>query len=60
MGLAWVIARVVEDPAERRALVERFDLSQRVYQSDPWAERAMPSAARRFAPLADLTLEAAE
>ena len=60
VGLDWVKSRVVGDLAERRALVERFDLSQRVYQTDPWAERAAPVAARRFAPLADLTLEAAE
>ena len=40
--------------------LERFDLSQRVYQKDPWAERAQPREARRFRPVADLSLEAAE
>ena len=51
---------MVVRPEERRALVGRFDLSQTFYRTDPWAERAEPSEARRFAPLADLTLEAAE
>jgi nitrite reductase (NADH) large subunit len=60
VGLDWVRARVVVDLAERQALVERFDLSQSVYQKDPWAERATPEADRAFRPLADLTLEAAE
>jgi nitrite reductase (NADH) large subunit len=59
VGLDWVKERLA-DPAERVALVERFDISQSVYQKDPWAERARPEAAARFQPLADLTLEAAE
>ena len=60
VGLDWVKERVVDDLASRAALIERFDLSQRIYQTDPWAERATPDAHRRFAPLANLTLEAAE
>lgn len=60
VGLDWVIERVVDDLDERRTLVERFDLSQTIYQTDPWAERAAPDVARTFAPLADLRLEAAE
>ncbi|ANT60360.1 nitrite reductase large subunit [Salipiger sp. CCB-MM3] len=59
VGLDWV-KETLADAAERQALVERFDLSQSVYQKDPWAERAKPEVARRFHPLADLTLEAAE
>ncbi|MBY6004506.1 nitrite reductase large subunit NirB [Salipiger bermudensis] len=59
VGLDWV-KEVLADDAERQALVERFDISQSVYQKDPWAERAEPEAARRFQPLADLTLKAAE
>jgi len=59
VGLDWV-KEVLADEAERRALIERFDLSQTVYQKDPWAERAGTEAARRFQPLADLSLEAAE
>ncbi|MEO0680655.1 MAG: nitrite reductase large subunit NirB [Pseudomonadota bacterium] len=60
VGLDWVRARVVDDLDERRALIERFDLSQSIYQRDPWADRADPRTARAFAPLSDLTLEAAE
>ena len=59
VGLDWV-KEVLADDAERKALVDRFDVSQSVYQVDPWAERAAPDAARRFQPLADLTVEAAE
>ena len=58
VGLDWVKARVVDDLEERAALIERFELSQSIYRKDPWAERA--KEARSFAPLADLTLEAAE
>ncbi len=60
VGLDWVKARVVDDPESRAALVARFDQSQRIYQKDPWAERAAPDRARTFQPLANLTLEAAE
>ena len=59
VGLDWVREALLDD-AERAALVARFDLSQTIYQKDPWAERAEPAQARRFQPLADLTLEAAE
>ncbi len=59
VGLDWIRAQVL-DPATRDALVARFDLSQSVYQKDPWAEHAGPAAARAFHPLADLSLEAAE
>ncbi|BBU54205.1 nitrite reductase large subunit [Mameliella alba] len=59
VGLDWV-QEVLADPAERAALVDRFDLSQSVYQTDPWAERALPDVAQGFQPLADFTLEAAE
>ncbi|MCE0504704.1 nitrite reductase large subunit NirB [Roseivivax sp. GX 12232] len=59
VGLDWV-QETLGDAATRAALIARFDLSQEVYQKDPWAERATPEAARRFAPLADMTLEAAE
>ncbi len=58
VGLDWVKARVVDDRAERQRLIDAFALSQSIYQKDPWAELAADPA--RFAPLADLTLEAAE
>lgn len=59
VGLDWVIETLSVD-AGRAGLVERFDLSQSVYQKDPWAERATPETKRHYEPLADLTLEAAE
>jgi nitrite reductase (NADH) large subunit len=60
VGLDWVQAQIVEDPDNRAALIARFDLSQSVYQRDPWADRATPQAQADFAPLADFTREAAE
>ncbi|MGP9790842.1 nitrite reductase large subunit NirB [Roseinatronobacter sp. NSM] len=60
VGLEWVQAQVVEDTANRAALIARFDLSQSIYQRDPWADRATPQAQADFAPLADLTQEAAQ
>ena len=59
VGIDWVRERV-GDAEERARLVAAFDLSQSIYQKDPWAERADDAAARAFGPLADLTLEAAE
>ena len=59
VGLDWV-KDVLSDPAERAALNERFEISQSVYRKDPWAERATEAEARKFQPLADLTMEPAE
>lgn len=60
VGLDWVKEQVVDDLANRKALVERFEISQSVYRKDPWAEHAQPDARKEFSPLADLSLEAAE
>lgn len=60
VGLDWVKEQIVEDIENRKALVERFELSQSIYQKDPWAELAQEDEAPKFAPLANLTLEAAE
>ena len=61
IGMDWVRERVVEDRAERAALVARFEISQSVYRKDPWAELARREREQcKWAPLADLTLEAAE
>jgi nitrite reductase (NADH) large subunit len=57
VGLDWCRNQVA-DPATRRALYDRFMLSQSIYQIDPWAEHAAQPAA--WAPVADLTLQAAE
>ena len=59
VGLDWVKAQVVDDVENRAALVERFEISQSVYRTDPWAEHAREKA-DTYQPLADLTLEAAE
>ncbi|MGR3542651.1 MAG: nitrite reductase large subunit NirB [Hasllibacter sp.] len=58
VGLDWVRERIV-DPAERAALIERFELSQSIYRKDPWAEHAAEKA-EAYRPLADLTRMAAE
>ena len=59
VGLDWVKERVVDDLDSRAALVERFEISQSVYRKDPWAQH-VETERSRYAPLADLTLEAAE
>jgi nitrite reductase (NADH) large subunit len=40
VGIDYVRSRIVDDADERRALHQRFLLSQRRMQIDPWAERA--------------------
>jgi nitrite reductase (NADH) large subunit len=57
VGLDWCKAQIA-DPDTRRALHDRFMLSQSVYQTDPWAQHAERPA--DWAPVADLTLRAAE
>ncbi|MEO9780111.1 MAG: nitrite reductase large subunit NirB [Sedimentitalea sp.] len=59
VGLDWVKERVVDDLAERKRLVEAFELSQSIYRKDPWAEH-VTERAETYIPLANLTLEAAE
>jgi nitrite reductase (NADH) large subunit len=59
VGLDWCRTQI-EDPAIRRALYDRFMLSQSIYQIDPWAELSEPSQLAQWAPMADLSLEAAE
>ncbi len=61
VGMDWVRGQVVDDADQRAALIERFEISQSVYRKDPWAAQAEPDMRReKWAPLADLTLEAAE
>ncbi|APX89168.1 nitrite reductase large subunit [Brevirhabdus pacifica] len=60
VGLEHVTERVVTDAESREALAARFYHAQRFMQTDPWAERTRPEYRRLYAPLADLTLEAAE
>jgi nitrite reductase (NADH) large subunit len=51
VGLSYVKKHVLEDEANRKALVERFKISQKVSQVDPWAERAKGAQPHEFAPL---------
>lgn len=61
VGLDWVRAQIVDDVENRKALAERFQLSQSIYRKDPWAEHAQDTTTRaQYAPVANLTLEAAE
>ncbi|WP_146346481.1 nitrite reductase large subunit NirB [Falsiphaeobacter marinintestinus] len=59
VGLDWVKERIVDDLDERQALIERFELSQSIYQKDPWAEHVAEQA-NAYQPIADFKLEAAE
>ena len=59
VGLDWCQEQIA-DPLNRRALYDRFRVSQSVYQVDPWAEHAKPAERAKWAALADLSLEAAE
>ena len=59
VGLDWCRDQMADLP-NRRALYDRFMLSQTVYQTDPWAEHAAPVERAKWSPMADLTLEAAE
>jgi nitrite reductase (NADH) large subunit len=54
-GLETIRKAIMEDHEGRKALVERFRLSQRVGQKDPWAERAAGRELREFTPLAVLS-----
>ena len=56
VGLDWV-KEELSDADTRKALVERFDISQSVYQKDPWADH-VSNRAEQYKHLADLTLEA--
>ena len=59
VGLGWCQEQMA-DLTVRRALYDRFMLSQSVYQIDPWAELSKPDQLAQWAPMADLSLEAAE
>ena len=49
---------VMADLENRRALYDRFMISQSVYQTDPWAELA--AKPEDWAPIKTISLEAAE
>ena len=61
IGVDSIRATVVDDLEKRRTLYERFVVSQRNAQVDPWAERVAGHDAHEFRPMANFTLaEAAE
>ncbi len=51
VGLNYIKQRVLEDEPGRQRLAESFYLSQRIAQSDPWAERARGGDAHEFTPI---------
>ena len=54
VGLDKIRAAIMDDHDGRRALVERFQKSQRAVRKDPWAERAAGRELHEFMPLAVL------
>lgn len=52
VGTESIKASVIENTEKRRALFDRFVLSQKYVQTDPWAERVAGRDAHEFAPLA--------
>jgi len=51
VGLSSIKEVVVDNAEERKALYERFKLSQKYAQIDPWKERADGAASHEFTPL---------
>ncbi|OUS19348.1 nitrite reductase large subunit [Rhodobacterales bacterium 59_46_T64] len=60
IGYDHIKSVIYDDLGQRAAYFDRFIFSQKFAQIDPWAERVAGAEAHEFAPLADLTLEAAE
>lgn len=58
VGMDWVREQIL-DEANRKAIFDRFELSQSIYRKDPWAELAGKQE-DRFSPVANLVKEAAE
>ena len=51
-GLERVRKVIMDDHAARKALFERFLVSQHAVRKDPWAERAAGFGAQEFSPIA--------
>ncbi len=51
VGLSYIKERILEDEEGRRALYDRFKVSQKYAQVDPWKERAEGGQAHEFRPL---------
>ena len=58
IALTFLRDRVIDDLEERQALIDRFALSQSIYQKDPWADHVR-NRAEQYEPLADLREEEA-
>ena len=54
VGLAHIKTKVVDNAANRKALAERFLVSQKPAQVDPWKARAEGEASHEFTPLAEI------
>ena len=54
VGLAHIKTKVVDNAANRKALAERFLVSQKPAQVDPWKARAEGEASHEFTPIAEL------
>ncbi len=60
VGLDTIKATIVDDPATRKALWERFLHSQSFAQIDPWAERVAGLESHEFSPITIVPALAAE
>ncbi len=63
VGIDKIRTAIMDDHEGRKALVARFETSQRAVRRDPWAERAAGRELHEFMPLASLNIimpEAAE
>lgn len=60
VGVDTVRQQVLDDKERRNALYDRFVLSQRHAQTDPWAERVAGKEAHEFKAMSIITAEAAE
>jgi nitrite reductase (NADH) large subunit len=59
VGLDTIRKQIMDDAERRVALYDRFIASQKFAQTDPWAERVAGKEAHEFAPMADLSFQAA-
>jgi len=51
VGLTSIKKRLLDDETERKALYQRFKISQKVAQVDPWKARAEGAEQHEFTPL---------
>lgn len=56
VGVDTIRAQIVDDESRRRGLFQRFVISQRKAQIDPWAERVGGKDRHEFTPIARLEL----